>query len=42
MVDINTIFLVGSDYIPYKASIFIFVIICLILRYNSQKHDVFT
>jgi len=43
MVAINTVFLVGSNYvyIPYKISIFIFVIICLILRNKSQKHDLF-
>jgi len=41
MVAINTVFLVGSNCIPYKISIFVFVIICLILRNKSEKHDAF-
>jgi len=40
MVAINTVFLVGSNYIPCTISTFIFVIIRLILRNKSQKLDV--
>jgi len=40
MVTINTVFLVGSNYIPCRIWTFIFVIICLILRNKLQKHEV--